>query len=431
MRRTEQVQGLRLMKFEEVYGRTHRGGLSQAEAAEVLGVSERTFRRWRDRYEAEGADGLYDRRLGRLSARRAPVDEVARVLELFDTRYWDFTAKHFHEKLVADHGFKRSYNWLRLSLQAHGRRRAAPRRGAHRRKRPRRALPGMMLHQGRLEPRVGPRSMVGPDRHHGRCDQRYLLGLLRRRRGHHVELPGGVRGDPGQGPVLLALRRPRQPLLEHARGRRQGGQGHPDPGRPRPGAARHRVDPGLLARGKGALGAHVRHLAEAPAPGTQARRHHRHGRGQPLPQGGLPATTQRPLRDPGRGPGAPPSSPSPARSTTSCASTRNAPSQTTTRCATSAWHFRSPPAATAAITSRPGSASTNTPTAQWPSSMDRDVWRDTTPMANRSTAKPARPRDPLRRDRPAPCGQVDSRSATDHFPTGPETATEAVNSYGT
>ena len=85
------------MKFEEVYGRTHRGGLSQAEAAEVLGVSERTFRRWRDRYEAEGADGLYDRRLGRLSARRAPVDEVARVLELFDTRYWDFGA------LVADH----------------------------------------------------------------------------------------------------------------------------------------------------------------------------------------------------------------------------------------------------------------------------------------------------------------------------------------
>ena len=147
MRRTEQVQGLRLMKFEEVYGRTHRGGLSQAEAAEVLGVSERTFRRWRDRYEAEGAEGLYDRRLGRVSARSAPVDEVARVLELFDTRYWDFTAKHFHEKLVADHGFKRSYNWLRLSLQAHGRRHAAPRRGAHRRKRPRRALPGMMLHQ--------------------------------------------------------------------------------------------------------------------------------------------------------------------------------------------------------------------------------------------------------------------------------------------
>ena len=147
MRRTEQAQGLRLMKFEEVYGRTRCGVLSQAEAAEILGVSERTFRRWRDRFEADGAEGLYDRRLGRLSARRAPVDEVARVLELFDTRYWDFTAKHFHEKLVAEHGCERSYNWVRLTLQAYGRRRAAPRRGAHRRKRPRRALPGMMVHQ--------------------------------------------------------------------------------------------------------------------------------------------------------------------------------------------------------------------------------------------------------------------------------------------
>ena len=116
MRRTEQAQGLRLMKFEEVYGRTRRGVLGQAEAAEILGVSERTFRRWRDRFEADGAEGLYDRRLGRLSARRAPVDEVARVLELFDTRYWDFTAKHFHEKLVAE-GW-RSYNWVRLTLQA-------------------------------------------------------------------------------------------------------------------------------------------------------------------------------------------------------------------------------------------------------------------------------------------------------------------------
>ena len=147
MRRTEQAQGLRLMKFEEVYGRTRSRLLSQAEAAEVLGVSERTFRRWRDRYEAEGAEGLYDCRLGRVSARRAPVDEVVRVLELFDTRYWDFTAKHFHEKLVAEHDCERSYNWVRLTLQARGRMRAAPRRGAHRRKRPRRALPGMMLHQ--------------------------------------------------------------------------------------------------------------------------------------------------------------------------------------------------------------------------------------------------------------------------------------------
>ena len=121
MRRTEQLQGLRLMKFEDVYGRWYGDELSQAEAAEILGMSERTFRRYRGRFEADGADGLYDRRLGRASARRAGVDEVMAVLELFDTRYWDFTPKHFWEKLVAEHGVRRSYNWVRLTLQAHGR----------------------------------------------------------------------------------------------------------------------------------------------------------------------------------------------------------------------------------------------------------------------------------------------------------------------
>ncbi|MDP6406289.1 MAG: ISNCY family transposase [Alphaproteobacteria bacterium] len=135
------------MKFEEILERTSLRELSQWEAASVLGVSERTFRRWRDRFEAEGAEGLYDRRLGRVSGRRVPVDTVMAILELFDTRYFDFTAKHFWEKLVSEHDFKRSYNWLRLTLQAHGRTRKAPRRGAHRRKRPRRPLPGMMLHQ--------------------------------------------------------------------------------------------------------------------------------------------------------------------------------------------------------------------------------------------------------------------------------------------
>ena len=147
MRRTERLQGLRLMKFEDVYGRAYRGELSQVEAAEILGMSERSFRRYRDRFEAEGSEGLYDRRLGRASLRRAGVDEVMAMLTLFDTRYWDFTAKHFWEKLVSEHDFKRSYNWVRLSLQAHGRTRSAPRRGAHRRKRPRRPLAGMMLHQ--------------------------------------------------------------------------------------------------------------------------------------------------------------------------------------------------------------------------------------------------------------------------------------------
>ena len=140
MRRTEQLQGLRLMKFEEIYERAAKRQLSQSEAAEILGMSERTFRRWRGRFEADGAEGLYDRRLGKVSGRRVPVDTVMEILDLFDTRYFDFTAKHFFDKLVSEHGFTRSYNWLRLTLQTHGRKRPAPRRGAHRRKRPRRPL---------------------------------------------------------------------------------------------------------------------------------------------------------------------------------------------------------------------------------------------------------------------------------------------------
>lgn len=135
------------MKFEEIYSRRRARQLSQEEAAEILGVSVRTVRRWEDRYEAEGAEGLYDRRLGRLASNRVPVDTVASVLELFDTRYWDYTPKHFHEKLVKEHGFTHSYNWMRLTLQSNGRVKPAPRRGAHRRKRPRRPMVGMMLHQ--------------------------------------------------------------------------------------------------------------------------------------------------------------------------------------------------------------------------------------------------------------------------------------------
>jgi transposase len=135
------------MKFEEIYERARERKLSQVQAAEILGVSERTFRRWRDRFEAEGAEGLFDRRLGRAAGNRVPVDAVMEVLELFDTRYWDFTARHFYDKLVETHDFKLSYNWVRITLQAHGRIRPAPRRGAHRRKRPRRPIVGMMLHQ--------------------------------------------------------------------------------------------------------------------------------------------------------------------------------------------------------------------------------------------------------------------------------------------
>jgi transposase len=147
MGRARVLSEVRAMRFEDVFGRYQRGRLSCEEAADVLGVSISSFYRWRRRYEAEGAAGLADARLGRASARRAPVDEVARVLELFETRYWDFTAKHFHEKLASEHAIARSYSWTKNTLQTAGKVARAKRRGAHRRKRERKPLPGMMLHQ--------------------------------------------------------------------------------------------------------------------------------------------------------------------------------------------------------------------------------------------------------------------------------------------
>jgi len=136
-----------MLRFMDVFGRCEVSELSKLEAAEVLGVDERTFRRWCQRYREDGEAGLADRRLGKPSGRRVPADVTAWVAELYRTRYRDFTAKHFHEHLVRDFGFGRGYTWTKTFLHGQGLLQAAPRRGAHRRKRPRRPLPGMMLHQ--------------------------------------------------------------------------------------------------------------------------------------------------------------------------------------------------------------------------------------------------------------------------------------------
>ncbi len=147
MTRATVLQEVRQMRFEELYARQQRRGLTMAEAAEILGTSERTFRRWRDRYQGEGAAGLQDRRLGRASARAVPVDEALQMVTLYESRYTGWTVKHFHERWQAEHGGTRSYTWTKRRLQAAGQVSRAPRRGAHRKKRPRKPRPGMMLHQ--------------------------------------------------------------------------------------------------------------------------------------------------------------------------------------------------------------------------------------------------------------------------------------------
>src|SRR5258708_7014293 len=114
MDRTRVLQGVRQMRFETLLARQESGELSQAEAGEMLGVTERTFRRWRDRLRDERVEGLVDRRLGRVSGRRAALAEVERMLGLYVEQYSDFTVKHFHEQMVKRHGYKLGYTVTRL-----------------------------------------------------------------------------------------------------------------------------------------------------------------------------------------------------------------------------------------------------------------------------------------------------------------------------
>ena len=143
---------VRMARIIDAIGLHQARKLSCVEAAELLGMSERHFRRLRDAYETHGAEGIVDRRRGRASGRRAPVDEVAWVIEEFRTRYFDFTAKHFHEAIrgrpMADgKPFVRGYTWTKSVLQLRGLVSKAPKRSAHRKKRARRPLPGMLLFQ--------------------------------------------------------------------------------------------------------------------------------------------------------------------------------------------------------------------------------------------------------------------------------------------
>lgn len=147
MNRAALHEGLRRMRFSSILDRQTGGRITQAEAAEMLGIGERTFRRWRDRFEEEGEAGLADRRLGRPSQKRAPAIEIERMLGLFRDKYADFTVKHFHEQLRKRHNYKLGYTVTKVHLHRAGLVRPAVKRSAHRKKRPRRPFIGMMLHQ--------------------------------------------------------------------------------------------------------------------------------------------------------------------------------------------------------------------------------------------------------------------------------------------
>jgi transposase len=136
-------------------------------AAEIIGVSDRTMRRWRERLETEGYKGLADRRKGKPSFRRVPLQTVEEVLRLHQELYYDLNMRHFHEKLREEHGIELSYTWVQQALQGAGLVAKRRKRGPHRRRRPRRPLPGMLLH-------------IDGSKHPWFCDERWydLIAIL-------------------------------------------------------------------------------------------------------------------------------------------------------------------------------------------------------------------------------------------------------------
>src|ERR1700733_3706420 len=136
----------RAMKVQEVILRALAKKITWWQAAEIIGISDRHMRRWRERYEEFGYDGLFDRRIGKPSPRRVPVAMVEKVFALYRETYFDLNVQHFHEKLKPDHGIELSYTWVKQALQGAGLVGRGRKRGVHRKRRERRPLPGMLLH---------------------------------------------------------------------------------------------------------------------------------------------------------------------------------------------------------------------------------------------------------------------------------------------
>lgn len=146
MKPTILLQELRKMRFEKAHNDWLEGRLTQEEAARLLGICERSFRRYINRYEEKGLDGLIDKRLEQVSHRKAPVDEVMALTDRYQRRYQGWNVKHFFAKYREDGG-SRGYTWVKNTLQAQGAVKAAKGKGKHRRRRERSPLPGMMIHQ--------------------------------------------------------------------------------------------------------------------------------------------------------------------------------------------------------------------------------------------------------------------------------------------
>ena len=134
------------MKLQDVLLKAMAKRMSWADAAEIIGVTTRTMRRWKERLAEHGYSGLMDRRKGKASRLRVPLATAEEVLRLYQSTYHDLNVRHFHEKLREKHGIQLSYTWVQQALQGAGLVGRGRRRGKHRRRRERRPLAGMLLH---------------------------------------------------------------------------------------------------------------------------------------------------------------------------------------------------------------------------------------------------------------------------------------------
>jgi transposase len=146
MKQYPEIAVERAMKVQEVFMRAMAKTITWWQAAEILGVTDRTLRRWRWQYEEHGYPGLIDRRWGHKSEKKVPVETVEKVLGLYRDHYFDFSVRHFHEKLISEHAIQLSYTWVKKALQAAGLIAKSRDRRVHRKRRPRRPVPGMLLH---------------------------------------------------------------------------------------------------------------------------------------------------------------------------------------------------------------------------------------------------------------------------------------------
>lgn len=135
----------RIMKIQEIFSRAQHKSIMWKEAAEILGVDERTVRRWKHTVEEAGYEALLDGRTQRPSPKRAPDKLRDTTIRLYRDTYLDWNVKHFHEQLPK-HGIHYGYTWTKKVLKDAKLVETVIKRDKHRKKRDRKPIVGMMLH---------------------------------------------------------------------------------------------------------------------------------------------------------------------------------------------------------------------------------------------------------------------------------------------